>query len=352
MKVSSQISYVVLSAITASLLTVQTQAAEVEPLEERLERPVTGLESQLDKRERQWFDAITFGALVEIEASYSDPENDVSSSDLAVATAEVGLQAELSNELSTTVLFLYEEDDTALEVDVAVLSYAPTDTPFTFVVGQDYLPFGAFSTELVNDPLTLEIGESRETALAASITQGLMTGTLYVFNGEQDENGRDTLSNFGGRLALQSDVFSLGVDYISNIADADGLQEEDYGFAAGRDRVAGASVFGELAFDTLRLSAEHLTSLDPLEPGAEDDLSASHVEVSVPVYDVVLAAAYQETEAAAFLELPDERISVGMSRELGQGVALGVELSRDTTELTGDDEDTSNNFVVQLAAEI
>jgi hypothetical protein len=48
------------------------------------------------------------------------------------------------------------------------------------------VPFGTFETHLVSDPLTLEIGETNETAVVAGFARGGFGGAVYVFNGDSD----------------------------------------------------------------------------------------------------------------------------------------------------------------------
>ena len=156
-----------------------------------LEQRVEALESKTAGNSELWYDTLTFSGLIEVEASYSDPDEGDSTSDLVVATAELGVEATLTENLSAALVLLHEEDDTDLEVDVATLSYAHSDNGFSFTLGQDYLPFGAYSTALINDPLTLEMGETRETALVTHYEKGQFTGTFYLFNGDQDEDDRN-----------------------------------------------------------------------------------------------------------------------------------------------------------------
>jgi len=85
--------------------------------------PATGGESG-----KKWFDNITLSGAIEVEAGFEDIDYndpgipDENSSDIAVATVEVGVDAEIVKHVSGHLLFLYEEDDTDLEVDEAIIS--------------------------------------------------------------------------------------------------------------------------------------------------------------------------------------------------------------------------------------
>lgn len=311
------------------------------------------LEERVSALESGWFQNITVGGLIEIEASYTDPDTGDASSDVVVATAELGFEGQITDELSAAVVLLHEEDDTPIEVDVATINY-DLGNGISFTAGQDYLPFGAFETALVNDPLTLEIGETRETALAINAEQGLFSGALYIFNGDQDEDGKDRVNNIGARVQFADEGFAVGADYISNLADSDGLQDKNYGYAGGEDAVAGFSIHGAVNLGGINLFVEQLSAIDPLaNDGNNSEPSATQFEVSVESGDMTFAFAYQETDEALFLELPEQRISLGFSTEVTEGLGLGVEFNKDDDYEVADggSGESTNSLVIQLAAE-
>lgn len=311
------------------------------------------LEARVAALESSWFQNLICSGLIEVEASYSDPDAGNTTSDVVVATAELAFEGQITEALSATITLLHEEDDTPLEVDIATLTYDMTNA-ITLNAGQDYLPFGAFETALVNDPLTLALGETRETALALSAEQGLFSGTVYVFNGDQDEDNRDQTVNFGAGVRMADEGFTIGLDYISNLADSDGLQDNDYNYGTGEDAVAGASIYGAVNLGDINLYIEQLGALDPLAgDGNTAEPNATQLEISVAAGDITYAIAYQETDEALFLDLPEQRISLGLSTEITEGLGLGVEFNQDddygTTE--GGTGQSTNSLVLQLAAE-
>ena len=319
-----------------------------------LEQRVAALESRTVAGNEAWYDNLNFSGLIEVQASYTDPDSGNSSSDLIVATAQLGVEADLTENLSAAIVLLYEEDDTDLEVDVTTVSYVHGDSGFSFTLGQDYLPFGAYSTAFINDPLTLELGETRETALVANYEGGQFAGAFYLFNGDQDEDDRDQLSNFGARIAFVSDNFTIGADYISNLADSDGLQEGDYGLSSGEDVVDGFNIYGEFTIGSVMLFVEHLSALDEFAgDGNNSEPSATHFEIVYEMGAFTYAAAYQETDEALFSALPEERISVGLSTEIFGGLDLGIELVRDEDYAVADGGtgESIDSIVFQFAAE-
>jgi hypothetical protein len=173
--------------------------------------------------------SIVFDGLIEIEASHSSPYVGGSSSDIVVATAELGASVMVNDQVSAGISLLYEEDDTDLEVDVATLTYSPTEANWSITAGQLYVPFGSYQTNMVSDPLTLEIGETRETVARFDIESGILSAAIYLFNGtNKKNNGADNKAdNFGLNLGytIEGQVNITGsVGYINDIGDSDGLQ--------------------------------------------------------------------------------------------------------------------------------
>lgn len=277
-------------------------------------------------------------------------------SDLTVDTAAVALTAQLNDYSSAEISLLYEEDDTDLEVDTASITFAKDGSPWSLQLGQTYLPFGAFSTNLVNDTLVLEMAETRETAAIAGFSRDGFTAQTYVFNGDIDHDSasNDTLQNWGARIAYDSDNFGAGLDYISNIADSDGISGylddnwDDTLAGAGADQWLRSSVgawsahayagIGPVTFtaELLRTdgfsTAEILSSVLATAPVGEEP-TAWQVEAAYTAQlfdrEYTFALAWQETEDALFLELPERRQSVGASTALDEKTTLGLEVWRD-----------------------
>lgn len=358
------------TALASALLTLSLgtgsmafadQAAEIQLLKERLEKleakkevseeRIEKLESKNDAFE--WLDKVTFSGLIEVEASYNDPDSGSSDSDIVVATVELGIEAEITDNIAANILFLYEEDETDLEVDIATISYKLNDTGFSFLAGQDYVPFGSFETHQINDTLVLEIGETRETILAASYESGLFSGSVYAFNGEQDEGDRNTIQSFGARVGLSNDHFAVGADYISNLGDSDSLEDNEFNIE-DEDAVDGVSIHASARLSNVTLLAEYLTALDEFAgDGADSEPEAFQLEAAIEVGAFTYALTYEETDEALFLELPEERISFGVSTEIFGGIGLGVQFFRDSDYSTSDggSGDDVNSIVLQLAAE-
>ena len=179
--------------------------------------------------------------VVEVEYGYNEDYTKVDSSDIVLATVELALEASVNDNVDVEVVLLHEEDDTPLEVDVGVINLHDERSPLSLSLGQMYVPFGSFESNMVSDPLTLELGETRESTVLLNFESNGATAGFYLFNPELGEGAdEDKATAFGLSLGYGNDTFSAGIDYISSIADTDGIQD----FLAGPsvvEHVAGLS---------------------------------------------------------------------------------------------------------------
>ena len=318
------------------------------------------------EQEEGWFDSVEVGGLLEVEAAYENPYEGESSSDAVLATMELAVTAQVTDWVGGEVVLLHEEDDTDLEVDVAIMTVGPAAGPWSFTAGQYFLPFGTFESNFISDPMTLELGETRESALQFGIESGGFQGAVYAFNGDSDEDGDDRFENLGAMIGFaaenENSEFAVNVSYISNIGDTDSLQDtieldEDY------DSVSGWSASGMLRFGSLSFLVEYL--------GASEDFEAHEMEFDgdgaepssymlEAAYDFDLAGksstiaiGYQETDEALALELPEERFMLGFSVEMMEGVTLAVEgaFDDDYSVSDGGTGKDAEIVTVQLASE-
>jgi hypothetical protein len=100
---------------------------------------------------------------------------------------------------STTLLFEDPTfgDESALVVDVAAVTIGNTEKYPLFVTGGAlYVPFGALLTHfpddpLIDDPLPLLLGETREKAAMVCVKHSRYSISGYLFNGYTDERDED-----------------------------------------------------------------------------------------------------------------------------------------------------------------
>ena len=328
--------------------------------------------SRLKGQEDAWFNNLEITGVVEIEASRHDPFEGDATSDVAVATAAIGIGAQVNDWVSAEISLLHEEDDTDLEVDTASMTAGPSEGGWSVTAGQVYLPFGTFESNMISDPLTLEIGETRETAVQFDVSANGFSGSAFLFNGANDEGGKEEIDGFGlaAGYAMEGDErgFALNLGYVNDVGDSDGLEgviEENLGEeGVYASRVPGWTGSVALRFGAVSLIGEYLSAMDEFQPGEISfgegrgaEPSAWGVEAgygfSLGVRDATFALAAQGTDQAFNLELPESRWLASLSVDLADGVGGTLEWARDedydtTVGGTGSEADT---VTAQVAVE-
>jgi len=350
-----------LAAITAPVYAADEKTQQLEQRVDQLEKIVqdqnkTILQQTAKPGEND--SSIEWSAVVEVEAGFVSPETGDSESDVAVATVELGAALNLTDSLSGEIILLFEEDETDLEIDVAQLNYAFGNSGFSATLGQIYVPFGAYETALISDTLTLELGETRESILGLNYEANGFGGSVYVFNGDANEVGSSTIDNFGFSVGYGNDNFAIGASYINSLGDSD-LVQDVIGEAELDSYTDGFSINGSINFGNFTAIAEYTTALDNFGSELEfAEPSATNLEFnlggSLFGKDATYAVAYQTTDDALILELPETRFLVGLGVDVNDHFSIGVEYARDSDyDLNdgGSGEDT-DAVVIQFAASL
>ena len=243
-----------------------------------------------------WAERVTLSGAIELEAGYERLEFDdpameeEESSDFSLATVELGVDVKIMEHVSGFALFKYEDDEDVFVDEGFILLEGNEAFPLYLKAGKLYVPFGKFESNMISDPLTLELGETRETAVEIGFSHYGFYSAVYAFNGDVDkEDEENHIDNFGAALgyAMETEAFTLdvGVSWINNIVDADfntDVMEEEgevinemgMDFAL-RDYVPGFGVHAVLTAGPVTLIGEYITMLDEsewsmsdMEPGA------------------------------------------------------------------------------------
>ena len=337
----------------------QVQKKDIQTLEQELDELKTTMQERKQKREEKqekltrvlgFMDRLSVFGLVEVEGFYQSDYEDNEKSDLELATVELGMEANLHDYVSTNVLLLYEEPtDEDIEVDEAFITLGnPSKFPVYIKAGRQYLPFGDYKTAMISDTLTLEIAETQETAFQVKFEEQGIYGGAYAFNGDVEESGDsdDQIENYGANLGYQMEsgdlISDISVSYISNIGDSDTLGDtlDEEANKAVQDYVPGLAASYSMGFESIALIGEYICALEEFEQEEiefEDDgarFSAWNAELNYSLdiqgRETVLAAAYQGTQEASDLELPENRymtsVSVGLFKNT---VSLSLEYAYD-----------------------
>ncbi len=295
----------------------------------------------------EWAERLTFSGLIEVEAGYEnidfdDPDaDDEDSSDITLATVELGVDADIAKHVGGHILFLWEEDDTEeVVVDEGFIILDGEDVvPLYLNAGKMYVPFGYYESHFISDPLTLEIGETRESAVKAGFANDMFDLCLAGFNGDIDETGDD--DHIKGYVA--SAIFTLpeetlpdlglmaGVSYISNLADSDGLQEETPGEVDST--VGGLGSFLSISYlERFFFEAEYIGALDSFKAGElsfdggqEFEPKTWNFELAfAPMDRLMLAARYEGGDELGDF-LPENQYGAAVTYSLFENTSIALE---------------------------
>lgn len=344
--------------------TEEHAAAEVETAAKEGEQPLLHIIN----------DHVALSGRVEVEATRGKDFNGNESSDVALATVEIGLQTALSDWSSARLLLLYEEgeEDNHLIVDEGVITLGNTEKfPFYLTAGKMYLPFGLYESSMISDPLTLELGETNDSAVQVAFNAAGFYGSVYGFNGDINETGEDDEVDSWGADAgyiYESEGFCLdaGIDWINNIGDTDAVGDylvDEVAVDAIDDYVDGLAAHAVFNMGPVRLIGEYVTALDEFDP-AEIDFDGQGAEPEALIFEVnyttqlfsretVFALGYQTTDEALALGLPEKRYLGAVNICLFDHTILAFEYlhDEDYDESRGGTGNDGHAATVQLAVE-
>lgn len=322
---------------------------------------------------------LEIAGLVEVEAGYNRMDSSaasISEADIALATFELGVDANITDWVQASTVLLWEEDDTEpLDIDVASFLLGNFDKfPLYFEAGKLYVPFGNFDSSFITDPVTLELGETRETAVTFGWCKSPVDLNISVYNGEveEDDDTNNHIESFVVSGTYEHEwetcTLQLGAAYTNNLADSDGLQDAvaDNGRGGSlNDHVGGIAGWACLDVGSLNLLVEHIAAVDDFDtgslsfdgPGNDWAMSAKPKALSFEAnYNVIerlaLGARYEHC-SDVYDWLPENRYGVNVSYLLHESEFGATMLAFEYLYGKYADEDgtSENSIVFQLSAE-
>jgi hypothetical protein len=260
------------SMISASIIQAQT------------EDPVEIYHTQQEKRDianLHLGNGISVGALLEAEAAIgNEAGQDVS--DITLATFELSIEAELNKFISANAVLLWEEDDTEpVDLDVGIITLGgKNDIAWSIELGKLYIPFGSFHSHFVSDPLTLELGETRKSAIIAGYNLGQISVHLGSFNGDIDNSDTDKIDDLIASATLTpADGLEIGGFWISDLGETDGLVNgilENISASGESEKITysktgGAGGFIHLELGKTIFDVEYITAIGDFNAGLLGD---------------------------------------------------------------------------------
>ncbi|MDT8317664.1 MAG: LbtU family siderophore porin [bacterium] len=297
-------------------------------------------------------DSITLGGVVEVEAGFVNEDDTVKgdSSDISLVTAEIGLEARVNRNVEAKMLLLYEDGEDFTVDEGTITMTGPYGEYLT--VGKMYVPFGVFNSHFISDPLTLELGETNETALIIGYSKDMIDFSAGVFNGDIDEAGEDDKADdyVASIKVTPVEGITFGASYISDISDTDAEITVAFGNISSQGNteiVAGYSAFISASFGPVTLEAEYLTAAEKFNAAditIEPQPSTFNIELAYAISEAAeIAIRY---EGAEDFEI-EKQYGIAYSRELYENTSFALEYI--AGEYENDDERTA--VTAQLAIE-
>ncbi len=314
---------------------------------------------------------VTLFGLIEGEAVFGEDFEGNSFSEFNVATVELGFDVQMSEWAVGHILAMYEGgDDDDLFIDEANIWLGNYEKyPLLLTAGKFYMPFGNFETNMIQDPLTLEIGEINDYGAAIGIEHSGLYGAVFGYNGLKETGSSETISGFGLMAGYTYEyeemTLETGISWVNNIADSGGISDalDANGFDTVIDHVGGLSVNILGSYGPFSLLGEYTTSLDSFAPieigfdgsGAEPKAWSVEFGYSTELFgkESVFAIGYQGTDEALELGLPESRIIGTASFVILNGTTVSFEYfhDEDYSLADGGTGENAGTFTTQLAYE-
>ncbi|MFB0520310.1 MAG: LbtU family siderophore porin [Desulfatiglandales bacterium] len=351
------------ASVKAQALDKEALKAEIkEELKEELKgEGRTGIQDRI-----QLSGLIEFGGAWQ-DVTYTDGTG-LDQSDLALTTVELTAEAEVNDWANVAITLLYEDatfgDETSVDLDAAALSVGNTEEfPVYFSAGAIYVPFGALLTHFPDDPLmdvplTLLLGETREKALLLGVEHRRLSLSGYLFNGDMDETGQENHIESYGLDAHYScgdeGVYDIlvGISYISNIADSDGLEGllKDRGVNTIEEYIGGFDIYLHVGYADFFFDVEYMAATDDFKPtelatdgqGAEPAVWNFEFGYNLAwAGNLEIALKYAGSDESGALGFPKERYGIALNQEIFEGAIVSLAYLND--EYEDDDIDGRDN---------
>ncbi|MBF0438387.1 MAG: LbtU family siderophore porin [Magnetococcales bacterium] len=341
--------------------------------------PVAPAEPQNGEKKKDglhWSDRITLSGVVDVRANAKKDYAKTRTSDIVIDTVKVNVDSKVTDLVSAHVTLLHEEAANGagpefVDVDEATITLGDPDKfPAYLTAGRMTVPFGKFTTNLINDPLTLQLAETKESVLQVGFNSEGFYGSGYAFNGNSQKAGHsDTIDQFGANLGfsgkLRNATLDIGASYINSIEDSEVLSSSIPTLNAMSRHIGGAGVHAVLGFQGFTLIGEYITATDRFDNaevawngrGAKPKVSNLELDYEFEIMGKtsIASLAWQSSDEALALGFPANRIMTGLSMLIFDQTTVAVEWMHDKDYGTGSTatlpgtNTTANTGTVKLA---
>ena len=192
-----------------------------------LHERINELESRLNQPQHSFASNLDISGVVELEAFSQNKLGD-NDFDADLASIEVNIEAQVNPWTQAHVLLLHEAgSDQDLVVDEGFITLSFAESAIQVIAGKQVMPFGRFESNMISDPLTLEMAETKDSAIITRFGDDQLHASLYFFKGDVQKSSRNnTTTQMGANLGYAIDTGDLQLDfglaYLSDLTETEG----------------------------------------------------------------------------------------------------------------------------------
>lgn len=272
-----------------------------------------------------------------------------SSSEFVLDTVELIMDIKVVDWATGKIVIDYDGDeDEDFYLDEANITLGKTEKyPFFLTAGKIYAPFGDFSTNMIQDPLTQTLGEINPKGVILGYEGNGLSATVFSYNGMNEnedttDSDNDTINGFGASLAYSYEEedkgFNAGIAWVNNIADSSTITdyiEDTAGLGSISDQVGGITLNIGGKYQAFSAIAEYTAALDSFTAaelafdGKGAEPKALNTELayttSIANKETVFAIGYQKSWEAYALDLPESRYITTAAMKVFDGTTVMLE---------------------------
>lgn len=316
---------------------------------------------------------LVFSGMLEAQASYADNYDGTSVSDVDLTDAELDSYIEMSPWISGYMTFMYDNsvntsaspnrtDNSNLNLNQGFIMLGDFDkSPMYMSVGQEYMPFGQYSSFMVSDPYTKTLARvktrgatfgyvGQQSDFAPYFAAFAYQSATDVSN--SDERIDDGGANLGFKFNKSKVNGDFGVSWLSQMADSQGLQGDgdqlgfgesgtnsvtSTGFENMDHRVPAVDVHTSMSTGPVTLIGEYVQattsfSSDNMEfndEGAQPKAMQLEMGYSFDAGDLpsTVAVGYNKSWEALAIDLPEDAYLASYSVSIWSHTLLSFEVA-------------------------
>jgi hypothetical protein len=322
---------------------------------------------------------LLLSGIVEGQASYARPGRGSAQTDVALSAAELdGYILGPSNWTSGLISFSYDDatgtsegslsnnsrsQNSRIYLNKAFITIGDyTKSPFYGTIGQMYVPFGTYGTNMISSPLTKILGRTKARAIVVGFQQQTdndLYASGYTFRGDSYAGATSRVDNGGFNVGYRYTLGShavhgdIGGGVIANIADSVGMQNNGNGtpffggFGASGNgneniahRVPAMNIRGQFSIgEHIDLLAEYIGAINSFSRndltqnthGAKPQALNAEAAYTFQAFEhpSSIALGYGKTKDALALGLPAQRYSLALNTSWWKDTLQSLEFRHD-----------------------